>query len=83
MEIDTNLEDISQEESVELCGALIDYWHATDPDSYLILEFLVPIGPDIRKFDCKYWPYLFETHYKAIKGLVNALSETSQVKKVH
>jgi len=66
---------LTEAESVELCGALIDYWHATDPDAYFILEFLRPIGPMIRNIDCQYWPQLFESHYKALKGLVEAGSE--------
>lgn len=66
---------LTEAESIELCGALIDYWHATDPDAYFILEFLRPIGPMIRNIDCQYWPQLFESHYKALKGLVVAGTE--------
>lgn len=79
--MDRNLVDgsttqqMTEAESIELCGALIDYWHATDPDAYFILEFLRPIGPTIRQFDCQYWPQLFESHYKALKGLVVAGTE--------
>jgi len=70
-----NSPPLTEAESVELCGAMIDYWHATDPDAYFILHFMRPIGPEIRKYDCKYWPQLFESHYKAIKSVVDALSE--------
>lgn len=79
--METNLDNkstssrLTEAESIEICGALIDYWHATDPDAYFILEFLRPIGPMIRKFDCQYWPQLFESHYKALKGLVDAGTE--------
>lgn len=81
LEHKSTAQQITEAESIEVCGALIDYWHATDPDAYFILEFMRPIGPIIRQYDCQYWPHLFDSHYKAIKSVVDALSDEPTIPK--
>lgn len=76
--------ELTEQESLDQCGALIDFWLETDPDARFILEFMKPIGHEIRKVDCQYWPHLFNTHYIALKGMLNALDDGPvDIKKIH